>query len=464
MKGQYKHLLNFTANLITLVFHGIMFALVWYFYYDSWTGGAELAPYAKRGNWAIIGIYILLVFFFTQVLGGYRIGYMRTPDIVLSCVLALLLANVVAYFELCLVWRDYVNPIPLLYIFLTECIFVSIWNFIIRRLYTAMYPPRQMLLVYGDYAPDDLIDKINRRHDKYNICETISTETNDFDVICKQINDHEAVVLCDLHGEVRNDLMKYCYSTSKRVYCTPKLTDIMFRAADDIHLFDTPLYLFRNQGLTIDQRFFKRVMDIVLSILGIIISSPIMLLIALSIKIYDGGPVFYKQERLTRDNKPFDVLKFRSMRVDSQKNGPRISAKEDDRITPVGRVIRKIHFDELPQLFNILIGEMSMVGPRPEWKVMIDQYVKEVPEFEFRTKVKAGLTGYAQVYGKYNTTPYDKVKLDLTYIENYSLWLDIKILLMTFKILFVKENTEGIDADQTSALKTGGQSNLTQNK
>jgi len=453
VKGQYKHLLNFVANLITLVFHGVMFGLIWYNYYATWIGENNVIPFARRGNWAIIGIYILIIFFFTNVFGGYRIGYMRVGDIILSCVLALVLANIVAYFELCLVWRDYVNAIPLMDVAAIEIIFTIFWNMIVRFVYKAMYPPRQMVLVYGDYSPDDLIKKINRRRDKYNICSAISFREKGMVEICREIDKYRSVVLNDLPGEVRNDLLKYCYQRSIRVYCTPKITDIMFRAADDIHLFDTPLYLFRNQGLTIDQRFFKRIMDIIISLVGIVIASPFMIIIALLIKLYDRGPVFYTQERLTRDGKEFKILKFRSMRVAKPGEEEHITMKEDDRITPIGRVIRNIHFDELPQLFNILAGQMSFVGPRPEWKMTTEKYTESVPEFKFRLKVKAGLTGYAQVYGKYNTTPYDKVKLDMTYIENYSIWLDIKIILLTIKILFQKENTEGIDSDQTTALK-----------
>ena len=194
-------------------------------------------------------------------------------------------------------------------------------------------------------------------------------------------------------------------------------------------------------------------MDIVFSSLGILIASPFMIIIALAIKLYDKGPVFYKQERITKDAKPFMIYKFRSMTVHSEDAGARLAAKGDARVTPVGRVIRAIHFDELPQLFNILKGDMSMVGPRPERQIIADEYAEAIPEFVLRLKVKAGLTGYAQVYGKYNTTPYDKLKLDLTYIENYSAWLDIRILLLTFKILFVRENTEGVEESQTTAIK-----------
>ena len=225
----------------------------------------------------------------------------------------------------------------------------------------------------------------------------------------------------------------------------------MIMNAEQIHLFDTTLLLFRNRRLSIEQKFAKRAMDIVVSLLMAIVFSPFMLVIALLIKLYDGGPVFYKQERLTLDKKVFYVLKFRSMRVDSEKSGARLAMKGDSRITPVGRVIRNIHFDELPQIFNILKGDMSLVGPRPERPEIAEEYRREIPEFDYRLKVKAGLTGFAQVYGRYNTTPYDKLKLDLTYIENYSFFLDCKLILLTFKILFQKENTEGVEQWQVTA-------------
>lgn len=445
-KEQYKHLLNYGANLVSLAVEGLVFAYIWYNYYSE----TIFFPFFRRGNWAVIGFYMLFVYFFTKVFGGYNVGYMRITDIALSHVLAILLSGIASYFEICMIARDYVAAKPLLGMMAVEVIFILPWTYIVRKLYARLYPPRQMLVIYGDYSPDDLISKINTRKDKYNICATVSYKVG-YEELYPMIKEYNAVVLCDLPSQARNQIMKYCYQESVRTYVTPKISDILFRGADDIHLFDTPLLLSRNQGLSIDQRIVKRTGDIVLSLLGIIIASPFMLIIALAVKVYDGGPVFYKQERLTRDGKPFMIYKFRSMSMDSEKNGARLASKGDKRVTPVGKVIRNIHFDELPQLFNILKGEMSMVGPRPERQAISDEYEKEIPEFVLRTKVKAGLTGYAQVYGKYNTTPYDKLKFDLTYIENYSLWLDVKIMLLTFKILFQKENTEGVDETQTTA-------------
>lgn len=206
--------------------------------------------------------------------------------------------------------------------------------------------------------------------------------------------------------------------------------------------------------MTVEQRFIKRIVDIICSLLLIILSSPFMLITAILVKCYDGGPVLYKQVRCTRDMQEFKILKFRSMRTDAEKDGiARLASKNDSRITPIGKFIRKVRIDELPQLFNILKGEMSFIGPRPERPEIIKQYQEEMPEFTFRTKVKAGLAGYAQVYGKYNTTPYDKLKLDLFYIENYSIWLDLKLMLLTLKILFQPDSTEGVEENQITAMK-----------
>lgn len=450
MKEKYKHLLNFIANVITLMVEAAMFGWVWYVIYVPQLDKANAL--FRRGNWAVIGLYVLFIFFFTKVFGGYRIGYMRISDIILSQVLAVVLAMGAAYLEICLVANDYLSPRPLILMGLAEILFIIPWVLLVRKAYQYLYPPRQMLVIYGDYSPDDLMNKINTRKDKYNICASESYRIG-YERLYPMIKRYNAVVLCDLPAEARNQIMKYCYQESVRTYVTPKISDILFRGADDIHMFDTPLLLSRNQGLSIVDLFMKRAMDIVISLIGIVIASPFMLLIALAIKLYDRGPVLYKQERLTKDGKPFMIYKFRSMTMNSEDAGARLAAKGDARVTPVGRVIRAIHFDELPQLFNILKGEMAVVGPRPEREVIADQYTEEIPEFVLRLKVKAGLTGYAQVYGKYNTTPYDKLKLDLTYIENYSVWMDIKILFLTFKILFVRENTEGVEQDQTTAIK-----------
>ena len=282
MKDKYKHLLNFAANIISLAVEACMFGWVWYMLYIPMLDKAN--TFFNRGNWAVIGMYVLFVFFFTKIFGGYRIGYMRISDIILSQILAVVLAMIVAYFEICLVANDYLPPQPLLLMTVTEIIFIVPWVILVRKAYTRLYPPRQMLVIYGNYSPDDLIGKINTRKDKYNICAAESYRIG-YEKLYPMIQKYNAVVLCDLPSEVRNQIMKYCYQESIRTYVTPKISDILFRGADDIHLFDTPLYLSRNQGLGIVDLFVKRLMDIVISLIGIVIASPFMIVIALCIKL-----------------------------------------------------------------------------------------------------------------------------------------------------------------------------------
>ena len=208
---------------------------------------------------------------------------MRIPDIALSHVLSILLSGIVGYLELCLVCRDYVSPKPILGVMAVEVLFILPWIYVVRKMYAHLYPPRQMLVVYGEYPPDDLIAKINTRKDKYNICASVSYSIG-YEKLYPMIKEYNAVVLCDLPAQARNQIMKYCYQESVRTYVTPKISDILFRGADDIQLFDTPLLLSRNQGLSIDQRMVKRTVDIVLSLIGIMIASPFMIIIA-SVKL-----------------------------------------------------------------------------------------------------------------------------------------------------------------------------------
>lgn len=448
-REQFKRVINFFEGFVILAIHLATFAFVWY---GSYVELLEV-PFFRRGDWAVIGIYGLILFLLTNLYGGFKIGYLRLMDVLYSQILALLCANIVVYVQITLISRKYLSTGPLLKMTVCQIAAILIWVFICKLIYAALYPPRQMLLVCFDRDPDEMIMKMSSRQDKYEICDIADLNEEPLESVCDMVENYEAVLIYDIPAYERNIILKRCFTESVRTYVTPKISDILLRGSDNIHLFDTPLYLSRNKGLSGDQIIFKRIMDLLICIPISLVLSPMFILIALLIKCYDGGPILYKQPRLTVDGKIFDIYKFRSMRMDSEKNGAQLAKKNDDRITPVGKVLRALHFDEFPQLINIIKGDMSLVGPRPERPEIAAQYKEIIPEFDFRLKVKAGLTGYAQVYGKYNTTPYDKLKLDLTYIENYTFWLDIKLLFLTFKILFQKENTEGIDAGQITAVK-----------
>ena len=314
------------------------------------------------------------------------------------------------------------------------------------------------MILYGSHQAASLVLKMSQRVDKYMICESVSI-TESPKKIRELILKYEGVIICDIPAEERNDYLKFCYNNSVRAYIAPKISDIIVRGADDIRLFDTPLLLCRNYGLDFEQRLFKRTLDIVFSLFALVVASPFMIFSAIAIKLYDGGPVLYKQKRLTLDGKEFNVLKFRSMVVDAEKlSGPVLASEDDPRITPIGRFLRKVRLDELPQLLNILSGDMSVVGPRPERPELTEKYKEEMPEFGFRLKVKAGLTGYAQVTGVYDTVPYDKLKMDLMYIENYSFRMDLQIVLMTIKTMLFPPKTnaetgEGLIPSESSKRK-----------
>lgn len=451
-REQYKRLIMFIASAFIWGLQTGLFAYIWYTEYSF----VEVIGiiFWRRGNWVVIGLYGLILFFFNKIYGAFKIGYLRTMDVLYSQVLSIICVNFIAYLQIALIGRLRfgMHILPMVKMTVTELLVTVIWVIFMRWVYTKIYPPKSILLIYGDINPKALIQKISTRKDKYQISRMMHINSG-MEEIKKQMGQYDAVMFGDIPSESRNPLLKYGFEQSIRCYMVPKISDIMIKSAEPIHLFDTQLQLCRNNGLSAEQRATKRIIDIVCSVLGLIIAAPFMVVIALAIKLYDRGPVFYKQERLTLNGQKFMVYKFRSMRMDSEKDGAQLAKKHDSRVTPVGKVIRNLHLDELPQILNILKGEMSIVGPRPEREEITQAYTKEIPEFPYRLKVKAGLTGYAQVYGKYNTTPYDKLKLDLTYIENYSVWMDFKLMMLTFKILFQKENTEGVEDWQITALK-----------
>ena len=453
-REDYKRIIVFCLASLVVLAQMAVFAYVWYTVYR----GQIDEPFWRKGNWVLIAIYGLMFAMFAKLYGGLKVGYLKRVDVFYSLTLALLCTNVVEYFEITLINRWFLSPGPMIEMTGLQLILIIIWIWGSRYIYSKLYRARKLLVIYGDRDPgDDLIHKMNSRKDKYDISGKVHSSVGERE-IHKLMRNYDGVIIWDLPSMERNRYLKYCFAHSIRCYVSPKISDIILMGSDRIHLFDTPLLMSRNMGLSIDQRAAKRVMDMVISGIGIVITSPIMLIIALAVKLYDRGPVFYFQERLTVGGRSFMICKFRSMCVDSEKNGARLASKHDSRITPVGKVLRNLHLDELPQLFNVFKGDMSLVGPRPERKTIMREYEKELPEFYYRLKVKAGLTGYAQVYGKYNTTPYDKLKLDLFYIENYSFLLDIKLIFMTVKIFFQKEVSEGVDDKQVNALKDSGNS------
>ena len=414
-------------------------------YYIVWMKGYDLAYFAYKGKYVLMGVYAVLLYALFLNSECTMFGQLHRGDLIMGQIISICLVNGITYLQLCLIANGILPLTPMLALTAADIVIAIVLILLYTSLYHRLYAPHDMLLIYGHRRGVELKIKMDARKDKYNISGLISSDEG-YDKIIQEIPKYDAVVINDVPAQLRNDLLKYCYRYRVRTYVSPKLTDIMLRGARNITLFDTPLLLVKGTGLTPAERVTKRAMDILISAIVLLILSPLMLLIAAAIKLEDGGPVFFRQKRLTRNGREFDILKFRSMVVDAEKYAGAVLATDNDpRITRVGRIIRPFRLDELPQLINILKGDMSIVGPRPERKVIADEYCKDIPEFAYRLKVRGGLTGYAQIYGKYNTSAYDKLRLDLMYIENYSLLLDIKLMILTIRILFSKESTEGVD-------------------
>ncbi|MBE6879858.1 MAG: sugar transferase [Ruminococcaceae bacterium] len=453
MKEKYKRLALIVDALVLLTWETSTFGIIWINFYNDRMQFA----FFQKGNWLLFGLYLVILYVFSKVYKGLKIGSHKTGDIIVSQVLATFCTNVITYFQISLIARQMLSPVPLLFGMIFQVLVIVIWAKVSGYIIRNLYPAKNLVVIYGLEAPArNLVSKLSTRTDKYNIVEMISVDEG-FRYITSRIMEFDGVAICDTPNEIRNDILKFCFKNSIRTYLVPKISDIIVRGGDTMELFDTPLILSKNYGLGIEQRVIKRAFDIFLSSIGIIIASPFMLATAIAIKLCDKGPVLYKQERLTIGGKVFKLLKFRSMVVNAESDGvARLASSNDSRVTPVGKIIRKIRFDELPQLFNIFKGDMSVVGPRPERPEISEQYEKEMPEFSFRLKVKAGLTGNAQVVGKYNTTPYDKLKLDLMYIERYSIAKDILLILKTVKIIFMPdESTEGIKEGYITPIQKG---------
>lgn len=449
MSEQYKKIFRIIWVCIILGIEMILFHNIWMHFYSS---KIYITPFFKLGDFYVTGLYLIFMLLFMYLYGGLKMGYMKKGNTIYSQSLSGICANILIYLVVILLYRRIAPIYPIILLTVCEIVLLAVLSSVFEFVNQRLFPPRRMLLIYEDEQTENLFPKFCTRKDKFYIAETCNVGVG-LEKIQEKIQQYEGVVISDVHSPMRNKILKYCCQESIRAYMTPKISDVIIRSSEMLHLFDTPLLLARNSGLSIEQRFVKRLIDVVFSAIILVVTSPFMLIAAIFIKCYDHGPVFFKQERYTIDRRVFYVYKFRSMIVDAEKDGiARLATKHDSRITPVGNILRKTRLDELPQLLNVLKGDMSLVGPRPERPEIAEEYEKETPEFAFRLKVKAGLTGYAQVYGKYNTTAYDKLKLDLMYIENYSVLSDLKLIIMTFKIMFMNESTEGLEENQILAI------------
>lgn len=456
-KIQNRYIYRWLCTVLLCFLATVMFFVVWLEFVVDHNQTSNLTGWGNLGMAA--GIYIVLYYIIGRALKAYGIGVYRKANLLASQVMTIFVVDVIELFISCAITGQFRFFPQFLWRYLllgiVQSVVIIFLTIFLVDLYRKLFKPQQILEVYGGDSCENT-EFMNTRPDKYHIVDSVSIDIGT-DKVISMLKGYEAILLNDIPSEDKNDILKECFRIGKRVYFTPKISDIIGKNSEDINLFDTPLFLCRNNGLAFHQIVIKRIVDVLVSLIVLVVFSPIFAIIAMLIKAEDGGPVLYRQDRVTIGGKVFSILKFRSMIVDAEKDGVPLPAGEDDkRITKVGRFIRATRLDELPQMINILRGDMSLVGPRPERVEHVEKYTADIPEFVFRLKVKGGLTGVAQVFGKYNTSPLSKLKMDLYYITNYSLLLDLQIIFETAKILVQKDRTEGFTKEKQEEMETSG--------
>lgn len=399
-----------------------------------------------RTSFITLGVFTLVYMMMNIIYGGFDIGKRKSKPIIYSFVLSVFFTDIAAHFFMCIMNITVVHngkfvydyPLLLLLTYIIQIFIIVVFTYGGNYLYFSANKPHDSIIITrkGEQT-DSIVSKIGRYKKQYNITETVFIDDPD---ILKKIDKADSIFFYNLSVPERNAFVEYCYHCKKDIYYSVELSDIVSLGSYRVYFDDKSMVYAPVKGLTFEQRVIKRIMDLVIAGFGLIITSPIFLITALCIKLEDGGPVFYKQERATYAGKIFNVIKFRSMKVEDGSIHKSVT-KNDDRITRTGRIIRKFRIDELPQLINVIKSDMSIVGPRPEMVENVEKYTKELPEFAYRQRAKAGLTGMAQIYGKYNTSPKDKLIFDLTYINEYSVWLDIKLIFRTLLVLLTPDKS-----------------------
>ena len=430
-------------KLINILLLTAPFAGCWLLYYS----GNIIAAGSERVTVLIILSYMIVCFYFCQKLDCFRVSLYQIRDIIYGQVLATMITDMCTYVMIWMLSVHIPSLVPGLIAWACQCILGAVWSLVMHKVYFATHKPLKTMVIY-----DERVGMENLIH-TYGLDKRFSIqEVHPVDEILVDMNrlsNYQAAFLCGVTPLERNQIMKYAVEHSIKLYMIPRTADVMMRGSEQIHMLHLPILRVQRYRPSAEYRVAKRFFDILLSGLALLVLSPVLLVTAIAVRS-DGGPVLYRQKRLTQDGRVFEMLKFRSMIVDAEKHsGAVLSTGEDDpRITKVGKFIRALRIDELPQLWNILKGDMSIVGPRPERPEIAAEIEKVLPEFAFRLQVKAGLTGYAQVYGKYNTSFYDKLLMDLMYISRPSILEDLSILLATIRILTDRESTQGVGEEE----------------
>ena len=436
----------------------LLYALIGFiFYYCMYRTNAYLR-HANRTAGTIILTFVVSTVAMRAVYGGYDVGQKKDKPVISAMIFSTLITDIITYIQfeimntninnrqyLDLFFRNLFSS-DLLYLLVCYIVQVLVIILFVRlgnQLYFHFTPPQSVLLILGDQDQEEsLRAKIGQYKLQWRVDDAAMFYAPD---IKERIDRADIIFLGNVPFGAKFTLLKLCYDDRKDVMCKAEMEEIMLCNSRPAIIDDAAFLSMKYSKITLLQRIIKRLGDVVISLLALILFSPLILIVSLLIKLEDGGPVIFKQDRLTLNGRTFTIRKFRTMAPHNEsEDDPEVSVAQDDpRITKVGSFLRRFRLDEIPQFVNILIGDMSLVGPRPEMMANVTRYKMDLPAFVYREKMKAGLTGYAQIEGRYNTTAEDKLMLDLMYIESFSIWVDVKLILRTFTLLFKKDSTQG---------------------
>lgn len=449
MHGMIKKLKRTVVFVLKLALFASLFGIFFGIFgiNNPWLFNLSRTTGVTMVTFVVLGIALMSVY------GGYAVGTQKSRPIIHSMALATIITDLVTHLQLSIMNTSqfnndhfvYETPHLLLLVMFLQVIVIIIFAYLGNFIYFSLEPPEKCCVVSSSrQSLGSIIPKIRRFPKQYEIDEIIRyDDPKILDIILR----NDTVFLYDVPAKERTDLISFCYQTQKNIYYNFETIDVVSQGAKYVTLDDKSMVMYIAKDLTMEQRIVKRLTDLAMAVIGLVLTSPIMLACAIAIKLEDHGKVMYKQKRLTKYGRVFEVYKFRTMKEENSIH--KSVTADDDRITRVGRVLRKFRIDELPQLINILKGDMTVVGPRPEMLENVEKYTEELPEFSYRLRMKAGLTGLAQISGKYNTSPNDKLVMDLMYIENYSIWQDFKLIFQTITVfLKASESTEAFGKEE----------------
>ena len=387
---------------------------------------------------------VFLIFFF-NIYGLFSLVRKRLSEIFLNLIVAV--ANIfIAAMAVTFFMREFeYSRYVIIYSAVFGFMLLALWQYVMHQVEVKHLPVPNIFIAADKKEQQKLTEKIRKTYGLEKSSIKLGTPSNHAENL-KAIEQADIILIGEsIPVEHKEQLLRLANEKMKMVVLVPTLYEISCNKMYLWQIDDLPTQRVSRMRLTLEQRILKRTLDITIALAALVILLPVMLITAIIVKLDSPGPVIYSQIRVGRFGKEFKVHKFRSMSQDAEaKTGPVLAGENDPRITKFGRFMRATRLDELPQLINVLKGEMSIVGPRPERPFFVEQFIKEKPEYAYRHNVKPGITGLAQIAGKYNTTAYDKLVYDLIYIQNVSVINDLTIMLQTLKVLITKESTEGV--------------------